>query len=65
MSEKLKLTCVCAALRALGYRDLPNYRRLITLAQSASFPAEQIAGKWHVERADLLEIAAALGLRRD
>ena len=60
--ELVALTALPRELKALTGTEAPTYRRLWTLTVDGRIPAEQVNGRYQVRRADLPDIAAALGM---
>jgi hypothetical protein len=61
-SEMVALPALPRELTAYAGRQAPTYRKLWSMTVDGLIPAEQINGRYQVRRADLPEIAAALGL---
>ena len=61
-SEFLPLTELAPALAASTDREVPTYHKLWQNVVNGRIVARKINGRYHVRRADLVAIAATLGL---
>jgi hypothetical protein len=65
MSDPILLTGVKReAEKIVGATIAVPYRKLYEMALNGDIPAEQINGRWHVERSNIRAVANALLARR-
>jgi len=61
-NDPIPLPRLPSALRELTNSEPPDYSRLWRMAVAGKFPTSMIGHRYHVYRADLPAIAAALGM---
>jgi hypothetical protein len=59
--DLIPLPALPRAVAAMTGQPAPSYHQLYLAAVAGRFPAEQVRGRWRVQRADLPAIARALG----
>jgi hypothetical protein len=65
MRARVRLSQLHRELQEAGFEcDGLPYRRLWLAAVEGRFPAVQLNGLWHIDRANVPAIAAVYGLRR-
>lgn len=62
MTNTIPLTSLSRELNAFTGQPSPSYRRLYGLTLDGRLPAEQVNGRWFVQRSDMPAIAQTLGL---
>jgi hypothetical protein len=64
MSDPVPLTRLKREAEKLGHRIDASYRKIYGRALDGKFPADQINGRWHVDRSNIPAIADTLSQRR-
>jgi hypothetical protein len=60
--DKIPLTSVSRELAALTNAQAPSYRKIYLAVLDGTIPAEQVNGRWHVQRGNLRKIAETFGM---